>query len=62
MSIIGPLLATLPVIYLFGRRWQTQTTAPPPRSLFPIEDDEVGDGEDAPRPDPARARSRRAHP
>ena len=61
VSVIGPLLATLPVIYLFGRRWETQTTAPPPR-IFPIEDDEVGDGGDAPRPDPARARSRRAHP
>ena len=47
VAIIGPLLATLPVIYLFGRRWQTQTTAPPPR-IFPIEDEEVGDGGDGP--------------
>ena len=28
VAIIGPLLATLPVIYLFGRRWQTQTDGP----------------------------------
>jgi hypothetical protein len=30
VAVIGPLLATLPVMYLFGRRWQTQTTEPPP--------------------------------
>jgi hypothetical protein len=59
VSVIGPLLATLPVIYLFGRRWETQTTAPPPR-IFPIEDAEVGDGGDAPLPEPAPGRSRRA--
>jgi hypothetical protein len=55
VSVIGPLLATLPVIYLFGRRWETQTTAPPPR-IFPVVDEEVGDGGDAPLPDPARSR------
>jgi hypothetical protein len=49
VSVIGPLLATLPVIYLFGRRWETQTTTPPPW-IRPIEDDEVGDGGDAPPP------------
>jgi hypothetical protein len=47
VAIIGPLLATLPVIYLFGRRWKTQTFAPPPR-ILPIVDDEVGDGGDGP--------------
>ena len=47
VAIIGPLLATLPVIYLFGRRWKTQTVAPPPR-IFPVQDDEVGDGGDPP--------------
>jgi hypothetical protein len=47
VAIIGPLLATLPVIYLFGRRWKTQTVAPPPRVL-PIIDDEVGDGGEGP--------------
>ena len=47
VAIIGPLLATLPVIYLFGRRWRTQTVAPPPR-ILPIEDPEVGDGGDIP--------------
>ena len=47
VAIIGPLLATLPVMYLFGRRWQTQTTDPPPR-IFPIEDEQVGDGGDGP--------------
>ena len=47
VAIIGPLLATLPVIYLFGRRWETQTVAPPPR-ILPIEDEEVGDGGDPP--------------
>ena len=32
VAIIGPLLATLPVIYLFGRRWETRTVARrPPR-------------------------------
>ena len=53
VSIIGPLLATLPVIYLFGRRWETQTTAPPPR-ILPVEDEEVGDGGDAPVTEPVR--------
>jgi hypothetical protein len=47
VAIIGPLLATLPVIYLFGRRWRTQTVAPPPR-ILPIVDEEVGDGGDPP--------------
>ncbi len=47
VAIIGPLLATLPVMYLFGRRWQTQTTDPPPR-ILPIEDEQVGDGGDGP--------------
>ena len=47
VAVIGPLLATLPVMYLFGRRWQTQTTAPPPR-IFPVQDEEVGDGGDEP--------------
>jgi len=47
VAIIGPLLATLPVMYLFGRRWTTQTTAPPPR-IFPVQDEEVGDGGDPP--------------
>jgi len=47
VAIIGPLLATLPVIYLFGRRWQTQTVAPPPR-ILPIVDEDVGDGGDGP--------------
>ena len=47
VAIIGPLLATLPVIYLFGRRWETQTVAPQPR-ILPIEDEEVGDGGDPP--------------
>ena len=54
MAIIGPLLATLPVIYLFGRRWETQTVAPPPR-ILPVEDDEVGDGGDTPRSQPTRS-------
>lgn len=43
VAIIGPLLATLPVIYLFGRRWRTQTVAPPPR-VVPRRDEEVGSG------------------
>jgi hypothetical protein len=47
VAIIGPLLATLPVIYLFGRRWKTQTVAPPPR-IIPVQDEEVGDGGDPP--------------
>jgi len=47
VAIIGPLLATLPVIYLFGRRWRTQTVEPPPR-ILPIVDEEVGDGGDPP--------------
>jgi hypothetical protein len=47
VAIIGPLLATLPVIYLFGRRWQTQTVTPPPR-ILPIVDEDVGDGGDGP--------------
>jgi hypothetical protein len=47
VAIIGPLLATLPVIYLFGRRWETQTVAPPPR-ILPIVDPEVGDGGETP--------------
>lgn len=55
VSVVGPLLATLPVIYLFGRRWETQTTAPPPR-IFPVEDEEVGDGGDAPRRESTRPR------
>ena len=52
VAIIGPLLATLPVIYLFGRRWRTQTVAPPPR-ILPIEDPEVGDGGDIPMISPS---------
>lgn len=53
VAIIGPLLATLPVIYLFGRRWQTQTVTPPPR-ILPIVDEDVGDGGDGPLPEPTR--------
>jgi hypothetical protein len=56
IAIIGPLLATLPVIYLFGRRWRTQTVTPPPR-ILPIEDDEVGDGGDAPMIQPPERRA-----
>jgi hypothetical protein len=35
IAVIGPLLATLPVMYLFGRRWRTQTTAPP-TGILPV--------------------------
>jgi hypothetical protein len=29
LAFIGPLLCTLPVIYLFGRRWVTRPPTPP---------------------------------
>lgn len=57
VSIIGPLLATLPVIWLFGRRWQNEPVRVVPRQ--PIEDEDVGDGGDdiaAPRPERRRTR------
>jgi hypothetical protein len=56
VAVVGPLLATLPVIYLFGRRWETHAVAPPPR-ILPVVDEEVGDGGDGPvgPPRPRRA-------
>lgn len=45
VSIIGPLLCTLPVIFLFGRRWQAKPAVlvkPAPA----VPDDDVGDGGD----------------
>ena len=44
VSVIGPLLATLPVIYLFGRRWQNQPVKV--KSRHPVQDLDVGDGGD----------------
>ena len=44
IAIIGPLLATLPVIYLFGRRWQNQPVKV--QSRHPVQDLDVGDGGD----------------
>lgn len=46
VAIIGPLIFTLPVIYLFGRRWQNQPVRVARRRL--IADEEVGDGGDYP--------------
>ncbi|RIJ71126.1 acyltransferase [Nakamurella silvestris] len=56
VSIIGPLLATMPVIYLFGRRWQNKPE--PVKARTPIEDDEVGDGGDFPTPAEVAARKK----
>ena len=56
ISIIGPLLATLPVIWLFGRRWQNKPV--PVTARHPVEDLEVGDGGDEPVP-LARVKARR---
>jgi Acyltransferase family len=53
VSIIGPLLATLPVIWLFGRRWQNTPTRVRARS--PVRDELVGDGGDLPALTPANA-------
>ena len=47
IAIIGPLLCTLPVIYLFGRRWQNKPVPAAPRTAQVV-DDEVGDGGDYP--------------
>ena len=46
VAIIGPLICTLPVIYLFGRRYKSSPAVfdPVPR----VEDPEVGDGGDFP--------------
>jgi hypothetical protein len=46
VAIIGPLIFTLPVIYLFGRRWQNQPVRVARRRV--IADEEVGDGGDYP--------------
>jgi hypothetical protein len=48
VSIIGPLLATLPVIYFFGRRYQSTPVTVTARR--PVLDNEVGDGGDEPVP------------
>lgn len=45
VSIIGPLLFTLPVIFLFGRKYATPTELT--RGKVRVDDDEVGDGGDA---------------
>jgi hypothetical protein len=44
VAVLGPLICTLPVIYLFGRRWQNKPTKVARR--VPVTDDEVGDGGD----------------
>lgn len=46
LSVIGPLIFTLPVIWLFGRRWQNTPVAVQRRPV--VVDDEVGDGGDYP--------------
>ncbi|NNG35565.1 acyltransferase family protein [Nakamurella aerolata] len=46
VEIIFPLICTLPVIYLFGRRWQNQPVKVEPRQV--VDDPEVGDGGDQP--------------
>jgi hypothetical protein len=56
VSIIGPLLATLPVIYFFGRRYQSTPVRVTPRR--PVVDDEVGDGGDEVVPPEDRPRRR----
>ncbi len=61
VSIIGPLLATLPVIYFFGRRYQSSPVTVRPRPVIPDDEDSiVGDGGDEllPRPDEPRGRRR----
>ncbi|WP_353648874.1 acyltransferase [Nakamurella sp. A5-74] len=47
VAIIGPLICTLPVIFLFGRKWQNK---PSPVTKRPDlrGDDDVGDGGDQP--------------
>jgi hypothetical protein len=47
VAIIGPLLCTIPVIWLFGRRWQNKPAPARPRTER-VFDDEVGDGGDYP--------------
>ncbi len=44
ISIIGPLLATLPVIYFFGRKYQSSPV--PVTARMPVIDEDVGDGGD----------------
>lgn len=46
VAIIGPLIATLPVIYLFGRRWKGESAVFVRRQI--VRDDDVGDGGDFP--------------
>ena len=51
VAIIGPLLATLPVIWLFGRRWQNKPPAVERHRVVldeEVADGEVGDGGDFP--------------
>ncbi|GAA2017807.1 acyltransferase family protein [Nakamurella flavida] len=38
VSIVGPLLCTLPVIYLFGRRWRTRRAVPSGAAGAPVGD------------------------
>lgn len=58
VEIIGPLIFTLPVIFLFGRKWQNEPVKVLPRTV--IADDEVGDG--GGYPDPPREPVGRSHP
>lgn len=44
VAILGPLICTLPVIYLFGRRWQNKPVKVTKRVV--VADDDVGDGGD----------------
>ncbi len=46
IAIIGPLIFTLPVIYLFGRKWQSKPVQVARRQV--VADEEVGDGGDYP--------------
>ncbi|WP_111766821.1 acyltransferase family protein [Nakamurella deserti] len=57
VSVVGPLLATLPVIYFFGRKYQSTPVTVTPR--HPVRDDEVGDGGDELLPPPRRPARRR---
>ena len=63
VAIIGPLLATLPVIWLFGRRWQNKPPAVERHRVVldeDVPDGEVGDGGDIPgEPDKRGGSARR---
>ena len=48
VAILGPLLFTLPVIFLFGRRWQNKPVPVEPRKV--VVDEDIGDGGDYPAP------------